>query len=454
MSCSLWTNRRFALAVAPLLLASQTAWSAGFALLEQSSSQLGTAFSGTAAAADDATTLFFNPAGMLHVDGTQMVVSLSDVYIDSEFSNANSQAALGQSLGNEGGNAGGPNYVPSAYFTTRFSDRFAAGIGVNAPFGLKLEYDSGWMGRFQALLSEIKTININPAVAMRVGSRVTLGAGLDYQYLDAELTSAVNYTAVIASQAPGATPNNLGLQGTTSVAGDDWAFGFNVGALFDLSDDARIGVHYRSSIKYTVEGDVTFAPPAATDATGIFVINSASAPGGALSNGPVSVKLEVPASATLSYWQRVGSNVTLTADVAWTQWSSIPELRVVRASGAVLSVTPENWDDTWRAAIGASFRLNDTWTLRAGVAHDQTPVPDSTRTPRLPDGDRNWIALGAGWSPGDSWSVDFGYAHLFVKDAPINQNAGNTAAYGLINGEQNTAIDILTAQVGYKFGGR
>lgn len=464
MSSRKHKNRLASLAL-PLTLLSNYAFASGFALLEQSSSRLGNAFAGTAAAADDATTVYFNPAGMLQIGGHQAVVSLSDVYIDSKFSNANSQAAFGQPLGVEGGNAGGMNWVPSAYWASTFGERFALGIGVNAPFGLKLDYDDGWMGRFQGKRSEIKTLNVNPSFAVRIGERVSIGAGVNYQQIDAELTSAVNYSAVIAQQlqalalqgtitplqAAQLTAANAGLEGYTVVAGDDAAWGFNVGVLFDFSDNARIGLAYRSSIDYTVEGDVRFFAPATPEPVGTGIVAGASAPGAPLSNSAATVELEVPASATLSYWQRLGSSVELMADVAWTEWSSIPELRVVRANGATLSVTPEDWRDTWRAALGLTFTVNSKWKLRTGVAHDQTPVPDTTRTPRLPDGNRYWIAFGAGWTFSERTTIDFGYTHLFVKDAPLNQNAGSTAAYGLINGEQNTSIDIVTAQMGYRF---
>ena len=451
--------------VVALLLVSQSAWSAGFALLEQSSSRLGTAFSGTAAAADDASTIYFNPAGMLNLERNEALLSFSDIKIKSEFADSASQAAFAQTLGNEGGDAGGWNFVPSAYWSSKIGDRLALGLGVNAPFGLKLEYDPNWIGRFQARRSEIKTLNINPAIALRINDYFSVGVGVDYQRIQAELSSAVNYSAAIAQglqqlvlggtltpmQAAALTAANAGLQGHTVVDGDDWAWGFNVGLLFDVSANTRIGIHYRSPIDYTLTGDVNFSAPAIAEPTGASIIATASAAGGPLSSGAVSAKIKMPGSATVSLWQRVAPRVELLADAAWTDWSSIDELRVIRTSGATLSVTPEDWRNTWRVAFGGAFELNPTWKLRAGVAYDQSPVPDATRTPRVPDGDRNWVALGARWSPTQSIGVDFGYTHIFVKDAPLSQNAGNASAYGYIVGEQNSQIDIVSAQVSYKF---
>jgi long-chain fatty acid transport protein len=447
-----------------LCCASSSAFASGFALLEQSASRLGSAFAGTAAAADDASSIFYNPAGLAKLQESQFLVVASGISIKSEFNNAASQAALGQALGNEGGDAGDWNAVPAAYLALPINDRIALGFGVNAPFGLKLEYGDGWMGRFQALKSEIKTYNFNPTLSWRVSEQFSLGIGANYQRIQAELTNSVNYTAVVAqglqarvaagqlpaSAVPGLIGLNSGLQGNTGVRGDDAAWGFNVGALYEFSPDTRVGVSYRSKLDYTVEGSVQFAPPTATNPVGAAIIAAVSAPGAQLASGPAQVDLELPDSAIASLYHRMGK-VELLADVAWTGWSSIQELRIVRDTGTVLSVTPERWEDTWRYAVGAAYQLNDQWKLRGGVAYDETNVPDSTRTARLPDSDRTWIALGAQWNPGGTFVVDVGYAHLFADDAALNQDDGSATARGFLVGEQQSAIDIVSAQLSYKF---
>lgn len=458
-----WTVRRCAVPVGMLLYcASSSVFASGFALLEQSASRLGTAFSGTAAAADDASTIFYNPAGMAKLTDPQLLVVASGVLLSSEFKNASSRAALGQPLGNEGGDAGDWNAVPAGYFAMPLNEQLAVGIGVNVPFGLKLEYGDGWMGRFQALNSEIQTYNFNPSLSWRLNKQLSLGVGVNYQRIQAELTNAVNYTAVVAqglqgyvgtgqlppSAVPGLIAANAGLEGHTAVRGDDSAWGFNAGLLFEFSDDTRVGLSYRSSIDYTLEGSVRFSPPTATDPLGAGIIAGASAT--VLATGPARVDLKLPDIATASLYHRMGK-VELMADIAWTGWSSIQELRIVRDSGQVLSVTPERWEDTWRYAVGATYQLNDQWKLRGGVAYDGTNVPNSTRTARLPDSERTWVAIGAQWNPANSWVVDVGYAHLFAKDASMNQDDGNALARGLLLGEQESAVDIVSAQVAYKF---
>ena len=402
---------------------------------------------------------------MTLLPGPEAVVSASGIEITSEFRNGSSVPAFAQPLGGNGGDAGDWNFVPAAYFALPVGDKLAFGIGVNAPFGLKLIYDDDWIGRFQGLHNEIKTLNVNPSVAWRIGENISIGAGVNYQRLDAELTNDVNYSAVIAQgvqqlvaagQLPPATgaavvAANAGRTGLARVKGDDDAWGFNVGALFKLSDSTRLGVSYRSSVDYTVSGSIAFAAPAGADPIASGIIAAASAPAAPLSTGAVSVALELPDSATLSLEQRVTKDFALLADVAWTGWSSVQELRIVRDSGATASLTPERWNDTWRFALGATYAMNDRVTLRAGVALDETPVPDDTRTPRLPDSDRTWVAIGAHWEISPALLMDLGYAHLFSETVSLDQDADSVAASALLNGRQHSDVDIVSAQLVYRF---
>jgi long-chain fatty acid transport protein len=438
-----------------------SAGASGFALLEQSTSRLGTAFAGTAAAADDATTVFYNPAGLSLLSTSEAMLVLSAIDVGSKFSNRDSQPALGQPLGSSGGDAGGWNAVPAAYFAMPVTDRLALGLGINAPFGLKLEYDDDWIGRFQALKSEIQTYNVNPALSWRVNRVVSVGIGINYQKLQAELTNSVNYSAVVAqgvqqlvaagqlppALAPGVVAANAGLTGAARVRGDDSQWGFNAGILFELPTHTRIGLSYRSAIDYDIEGSARFIPPTATNPVGTAIVGAASQ--STLANGPASVDLKLPDSAILSVSQSLGPDLQLLADVAWTGWSSVQELRVVRESGVTLSATPERWKDVWRVAVGGVYRLNDAWKLRAGVAYDETPVPASTRTARLPDADRKWVAVGAQWSLTPQMRVDMGYAHLFSDDVRLSQNDGSTPVSGLLSGDQQSSVDIVSVQFSY-----
>ncbi|MCZ7566655.1 MAG: outer membrane protein transport protein [Burkholderiales bacterium] len=239
-------QRRLAAAAVGALFASTgaTALASGFQIQEQGASGLGVAYSGQAAAVHDASTVFWNPAGMSLLPGKQGVAALHYIIPDTKFSDSGSLLTpLG--LGN-GGNGGESALVPAVYGTWMINPQWSVGLAVNAPFGLATEWDQPWVGHLHAIRSEITTLNINPTVSFKVNNMLSLGAGLSYQRLEAELTNAANAAGTIVGK----------------VDGDDWAWGWNIGALIAVTPATRIGLTYRSSIKYTVEGDLTFNSPA------------------------------------------------------------------------------------------------------------------------------------------------------------------------------------------------
>ncbi len=441
------------------VLTAGQASASGFALAEQNSSGLGNAYAGAAAVAEDASTIFFNSAGLSQISRPSLLVNAAGININSNFHNTASSTALGQPLGGTGSNAGDYTVLPALYFATPIAWGLSAGLGVNAPFGLKTEYDGSWMGRFQAIKSDVKTKNINLAVAYQLNKMISLGVGVDYQKINATLTSAVNYDAVVAQgltslgqQAAIASTIQTypGLEGVNKVKGDDSAMGFDVGVLLKPSEQTRIGLSYRSAIKYTIGGNVTItAPPATTSSTVNGIIGLAKQ--GTLADGPVMLNIKLPASARVGVVQEVGNKVEVMGEVMWTQWSTVKELRVLRTNGVTLKNTPENWRNTMRYSLGANYQVMDYLKLRLGAALDQSPVKDTYRTPRLPDADRTWASAGGRFDINETLSLDVGYTHVFVKDASLNQNDGNTSASGLLVGNQKTSIDILGAQVSVNF---
>lgn len=381
---------------------------AGFALVEQNASGLGNAYAGQAASAQDASTIFFNPAGMTLLPDRQVVLAGHLIKPQAKFSGTVSPA-IG---GGNGGDAGDLALVPNAYFAFRLTPDVHVGIGMNAPFGLKTEYDSTWKGRTEAIKSELKTINLNPSIAWKASESLSLGAGLSIQYAEATLSSATS----------GAIPPPVG-----TVKGDDYGWGFNLGALWQLSDATRIGFAYRSEVDYTLEGS--------------FKVNGVTAV------NPVHADLTMPDSASLSLFHKFDTRWDLLADVTWTGWSDFDALRIVNANGGPVSTTIENWDNTYRYSLGANYHLNDRVTLRGGVAYDQTPMSDAYRTARIPDGDRTWIAFGGQYRVSDRSTLDFGYAHLFIRDTPINKTESGVTLSGTYEG----AVDILSAQFTHNF---
>lgn len=425
-----------------LLAMSGSAAASGFALIEQSASGLGNAYAGGAAVAEDASTIFFNPAGMSRLSGKQVVVAGHLITPSAKFSGTSTGFGTFQTAGtNTGGDAGGLAFVPNAYFAMELNPKTRIGLGINAPFGLQTEYDSNWMGRFQAIKSKIETINLNPSVSYQKTDALSLGAGLSYQHIKGELSSAANYSALAAAVGVGGVVGN-NAEGVSTISGSDSAWGYNFGALFNVNSQTRIGMAYRSKIKYTLSGDVSFANvPAAL---------SASPGGPRVANGGVVLPITMPDSFSVSGVHKLSDNYEVMADATWTGWSVLQQLKIDRNNGLNVQTVDEKWKDTWRVSAGASHHYNEKLTVRTGIAFDQAPVSDAYRTARIPDNDRTWLSLGGQYKMSAASVIDFGYAHLFVKDSTIadNQAAGGK---GNLVGSYKNSVDILSAQYTHNF---
>lgn len=423
----------------------------GFQLMEQNASGLGNAYAGQAAAAQDASTIFFNPAGLTKIPGRSAVGVLNVIKPIAEFTSSGSTAApLQPSVGSNGGDAGDWAYIPNGYVSWQVSPQLFLGFGMGTVFGLKTDYDAGWVGRFHALKSDLKTVNLNPTVAYKISDTLSIGGGVNYTFAKATLTNSVNYSAA-AFAAGGALAlaavGGPGVEGEGKVKGDDGAWGWNVGVLFDVGPHTRIGASYRSALEFRIEGDASFANRPALLAAG-------------LPNGPVYADIKFPAIASVALFHSINPQWDILADWTWTQWSTLQSLDIFRTSGARLSTTPLNWKNTWRAGLGANYHHDAQWTWRAGIAYDTSPTQDSERTPRIPDQDRTWLALGAQFRWSKQLAFDVGYAHIFVKEASVTlctgpQAAANPAACAgkntLIGSFDDNKVDIFSAQLRYAF---
>jgi len=417
---------------AALLIITSGAQAAGFALIEQNASGMGNAYAGAAAVAADASTIFFNPAGMTYIDGTQAVGALHLINPNAEFHNDGSVAANGgRPLGNEGPNAGDLAFVPNFYLMTDITPSIRVGVGLNAPFGLKTEYGDDWMGRFQADKSEVKTININPSIAFKVNDQLSLGFGVSAMRADATLTQTVNF-------------GPFG-EGSAKVKGDDWGFGFNLGAIYQVTETTRVGMAYRSKVEQHLDGDVKFSRPAGLPAP--FV--------NATPNGGVKADVTLPESFSVSAFSKLNDTWDLMGDVTWTRWSQFEELKIVRDNGVTLALTPENWENTMRYSIGVNYHYSEVLKLRAGLAYDEEAIDDEFRTARIPGNDRKWVSLGASYQVSPKSKFDVGYSHLFISDADIDDDqrivSGSPFGKGRVTGDFEGSVDLLSMQFTHNF---
>lgn len=439
--------------VLALVLASGAANAAGFQLKEQSARYLGTAFAGATARADDIATIFYNPAGMTSLSGHGAQANLSYIAPTSEFSNGGSTSYFGNaSTGGDGGDAVENAFLPSTYAMYSVNEDLKIGVSLTVPYGLVTEYDDGWIGRYHAIRSDLQTIDLQPTVAYRVVPQVSVAAGLNIQYASAELTNAIDFgsigRAAFASAAPslaaGFTPGAM--DGLGKIEGDDVSFGYTLGVMFEPTDRTNIGVSYRSRVFHTLEGDASFSnTPAAFAASPTLTER--------FRNGSAEADLTVPDSVHFGVAHEIDDQWTVMADAAWTNWSLFRSLVVVRSdTGALVSGKEEAWEDAWFFSLGTTFKPTDQWELSLGVAFDQSPVPTSHRTPRVPDADRTWLALGAGYQVTEAIRLNASYTHIWVDNAAINDTTslGGPLTDNL-RGSYESDIDIVSIGGTIKF---
>lgn len=423
------------------------AQAAVFGLVEQGAAQVGNSVAGGAASAEDASTVWFNPAGMLRLDRSNVSGGTHFISPKLDFSNNGSNNVSGVPLtGSNGGGAGDLAATANLYYTRHIDDRTVWGVGINTPFGLRTKYDSDFIGRYQALDSQLTSVNINPSIAYKVNDALSVGGGIDINYLQAKLQNAVNTGLIgLAGGLPAGTA--LALPDTIArVKGSDWGLGFNFGVLYQLDAATRLGLAYRSQINHTLSGDVTYAQASTTGAAVIA--------GAGLRNGNIKANLTLPDSLSMSAFHDVDDKLSLMGDLTFTRWSKIQEIRIRYDTGQADTVTPENWRNALRLSLGADYRLNETWLLRCGVAYDQTPVTgDQYRTPRLPDADRKWLSVGANYKLSPAASIDFAYAHLFIGKANVNTTSNEPAPglHTVLIGSYDEAIDIVSLQFNYRY---
>jgi long-chain fatty acid transport protein len=476
MNSNQFRRTRVAAAVAGLVLAfgAGQAFGAAFILQENSGSGQGNAYAGGAAASEDADTVWTNPAGMQRLKSPQVAVAVNFITPSMKFGdNGGSLAAQSQTLGGSGGDAGSLNVVPNLFLVVPITKGWHFGLGINAPFGLVTEYDSTWLGRFQAIKSDVKTMNVNPAISYQFGD-FAVGAGANYQQIKATFTQNANYSAALLQAAvtagikPGTPTFNAIAQSTpflesnVNINGDDSSWGWNVGFEWKPDNTSRFGASYRSAIKYNVTGNVSFNNPAlpSTIPPSLAPTVAALAAGvnsKFLYNSGVTSDIKVPPFANVSYFTQLkNTKWDLMGDVQWTGWSTIQDLTFNRTDGNPVQSTAENFKDVWRVSGGANYHYNDQWLVRMGVAWDQTPVQNQYRTARLPDSDRIWLSTGAQYKFSPAWKFDVGASYIFVKNGNIYEmgstNLGqppSVAQNGLIDGTYKNNVIVVSAQVTY-----
>lgn len=411
-----------ALGIAGALVLAPAAHAAGFQLKENSVKSLGSAFAGTAAKKGDSSVVVNNPAVMTQFEGNTFQIDVTAIDLNYEFQGSGTDP-LGRPLtGSNGGNAGGVTPVPAMSYIRKLDNGVALGAMVSAPFGLKTEYDDGWMGRYHALNSDVQIVDLTLAMSLELGPHFSAGLGAVIERSDVTLSNAIDFGSALcanpATQALCFMPNPItgpfGPQkndGKVEVHGTDTSLGLIAGLSWRPTDRVSIGYAYRSEVDHVLSGDADFTVPTNVSsilaATGQYVDTGASA------------RLTTPSVHTLSATWQASDRFALMAETSLTGWSSLREIRIefdnpVQAD----AVEPYNWGDSWFYSVGGEYALNDRFTLRAGVARDDSPVSFPYRTPRMPDQDRMWYALGLTWTASEHFEINASYARIDLVDTP------------------------------------
>jgi long-chain fatty acid transport protein len=244
---------------------------------------------------------------------------------------------------------------------------------------------------------------------------------------------------------PGAWDGKAGLKG------DGWGYGWKAGFTWQPSTEFKVGVAYHAAMTMNLKGDATFEYPSTMPPSDLAALQGAG-----LRNGQGQADLNLPSMASVGFDWTVSPTFSLQGEVARTGWSTFKELRVKFDTGAPDNVTDESWHNTTFASLGGTWKLNQDWSLRAGVGFDQGAVDDAHRTPRIPDNDRKWVALGFSYAFSKKLVLDAGYSHLFIPDGKVELQAGTTAAdpnlvRGDLNGSIKADINIAGVAIRYSF---
>ncbi len=402
-------KKLFVSSLAMIMASGSNAWAAGYSTELTSTSGLGNSYAGSVTGIHDVSDMFFNPAVLTDVKNGEAIASFS--YLDININAKNGSDGNGGSQKGNVHDAGVNAFVPALYAAKRVNDDTVLGLAITSPFGLATRYNNGWQGSDRALASSITTININPTVGYKVNDKFSLGAGVQAQYYEAKLTSntASNYY--------------------TKLHSSGWGYGYNLGAKYQVNQDLKLGLGYRSKIEHDLAGGI--------NAQGLVTSDAGS-------------KTTTPESLTAGAAYKINQDVELAYDVTWTRWSRLKSLEVnVYQNQNYNMASSYNWHDSFLHSIGANFKTSDKFLLRTGLAYEKEAMTDANRNPTVPLSDKFWASVGFNYKINPTLSIDAAYVHQFYKTARSNLNASGFS--GSMSTKYQTRVDVLSLAVKKEF---
>ncbi|WP_107879775.1 OmpP1/FadL family transporter [Neisseria animaloris] len=439
-------------------LAAQAAQASGYHFGTQSVAAQGTANS-SAAEASDASTLFYNPAGLTKLDGHEISASLNLVSPSVKYSEAKAKYNGGKTVANSSNSgkiAENLIFAPHLYGAYKVNDNVTAGLGVYVPFGSKTEYAVDSVLRYNLNKTELTTIAVEPAIALKLNEKHSVAVGAIAQYSTAGLRKYADWAASLRPSMP-IDPNGVGLMdGHAEVKGKDWGYGYHLAWMWDINDRTRVGVNYRSRVKHNLEGTADWAADGAA-AKQVYAgrIGKTIAEGGLgyVPHEKANLKITTPESLSLHAMYQASEKWNLFGDVTWARHSrfSRAELnfenpkRTVSGQLSNQTVITPNWRDTYKVALGAAYQYSDPLQFRFGIAYDQSPVRNATdRLVTMPDNNRIWYSLGGKYDFAKKHSINAAYSYIYVQNAKANVRAKPS------NAEVNTVDSNVSSSARFK----
>lgn len=446
----LGTQAALALAIAAAIAAPQRAHAGSFQLPTDNAAGWARANAGGSLFPNDPTAAYNNPAAMAFFTGPVLQVTGTGIRPSADF-----QGSFRDQQGNpvSGGNPNGfGKFIPfpNMAFVAPVNDRLSLGGSLSVPYGLVSKYNPTWQGRYFGTKTSLQSIAVNFSAGFKVNDQFSLGVGIVAQRTKAQLNSVIDAAgaANALAGAPLFVPQSADVQLNVDVK-KKTAFGYFAGFEWKPTAQDSIGFSYHSRIKQTLTGTYSlYGSP-----TGLTLLGLAPLFGGPTldpAGGPASAKLDTPAFASLDWLHVVNDRFSIAATAKWTNWSSFSNLQL-NSNGQQIVNLPQAYKNSWLYAVGGDYKLNDQWTLRAGVGYDQTPTNIISRDPRIPDGARKLLGLGFGYQASEHLAFDLGYQHQFVGKTRVQLTNPALLGAGTMDGNFDDHGDVVSLTGTYRF---
>jgi long-chain fatty acid transport protein len=397
-------------------------WAGGLYLYEIGTPEVGLASAGWAARAQDASTVFTNPAGMTRLKQSELQVGLQPIYLGVEFDPDSHTSVSGSS-----GDA--TNWLPagSLFYVRKITDKLAAGLGIFGYFGLAMDYNDDWVGRYYIDEIKLQGLNFMPALAYKVNDWLSIGAGLNVMYAMFEQKAKVN-------NALDSIPD-----GELKIEDEDFAYGAVVGLLIEATPKTRFGIQYLSEMSLEFEDRPEFS----NLGPGLSAILGHA--------DELELGMTAPDSVMVSAYHELTDKWAVMGNVGWQQWSEFGKVDVTVSSETSASLTADRkYDDTWHAAAGVQYRISEPWLWSFGVAYDSSIVEDKDRTPDLPLGEAWRFGTGAQYKYKKNLDLSLAYELLWAGDLPMDVERGPLA--GRVSGDYNdTYMHFIHLALNWRF---